>query len=145
MVPSGPFAMGPLAAGDAALSRPSAFLRGSQSQAGFGKDTTGSGTVKSEHATAPLPRNRDQVAAEDEPEMYSEEETGLAIVDLEDMKLLDAMAPDTLKRVKQRGKGEAKVGSEAADDEVKTSSAQGEPPAAAAACEAPCAEKARNT
>jgi DNA-directed RNA polymerase III subunit RPC4 len=123
MVPAGPFAMGPLAAGNTGMPRPSAFR---SSQQGFGRSIGGSGAVKAAHGVTSLPRNRDHLADDDEPEVYSEEESGLTIVDLEDVKLLDSMAPDALRKEKPKVKRKVKVKAEAPDGDVDMLAVKGE-------------------
>ena len=122
MVPAGPFAMGPLAAGMTGVSRPSAF-RGIRAQV---PSTSSGGGIKLEQGITSLPRNRDHLAADDEHEEYSEEESGLAIVDMEDVKLLDTMAPDALKKEKPKEKRKVKVKSEPVDGDVEILAATGQ-------------------
>lgn len=112
--------MGPLAAGMTGSSRPTAF-RGIRTQnAGVGSG------VKVEQGMASLPRNRDHLAGDDEHEEYSEEEPGLAIVDMEDVKMLDSMAPDALKKEKEKVKRKSKVKKEPLDGDVEILTAKGE-------------------
>ncbi|KIM33889.1 hypothetical protein M408DRAFT_87006 [Serendipita vermifera MAFF 305830] len=115
MVPAGPFAMGPLAAGMSGTSRPTAFAVSRSQNSG----TTSNVGMKAEHGTTSLSRNRDHLAADDEHEEYSEEEPGLAIVDLEDVKLLDIMAPDALKKERQKTKQKVKVKKEPVEGDAE--------------------------
>lgn len=99
--------MGPLAAGMAGMSRPAASYRsGPSGEMAVKKD----GAIKAEHAPS-LPRNRDQLILEEAREVYSDDE-GDVIVDLEEVKNLDFMAPDALKKEKRkepRGKSRTTV------------------------------------
>ncbi|PVG02001.1 hypothetical protein CPB86DRAFT_780897 [Serendipita vermifera] len=100
MVPAGPFALGPLAAGMSGVSRPSSYIGTSGS--GRSGGASNAGKVKPESAVV-LPRNRDQLAVDDAPEVYSDDdEFDTGVVDLEEVKLLDAMAPDALKKEKRK-------------------------------------------
>jgi DNA-directed RNA polymerase III subunit RPC4 len=106
MVPAGPFAMGPVAAGLAGVSRQGTSYRSGPSADKSGKSQA---AVKSEYVSS-LPRNRDQLLVDDTQEVYSDED-GDIIVDLEEVKVLDFMAPDALKKEKRKEKkGKTRVG-----------------------------------
>ncbi|CAG7847957.1 SubName: Full=Related to RPC53-47 kD subunit of DNA-directed RNA polymerase III {ECO:0000313/EMBL:CCA69457.1} [Serendipita indica DSM 11827] len=111
MVPVGPFAMGPVAAGMAGTSRSAAnvhtssgggpgVVRGGVKPSDITSGAKGGGTA--------LPQNRDTLVMDNEAhEIYSDDE-GVAIIDLEDVKALDYMAPDALKRERRKNKGKGK-------------------------------------
>jgi len=96
MIASGPFAMGPAAAASSGRRGPfvpnsSGRLAASErSELGF---TGGSAPA--------LPRNRDALAMEEDVEVYSD---GEEVVDLGDVKFLDPMAPDALKKERRKEK-----------------------------------------
>jgi DNA-directed RNA polymerase III subunit RPC4 len=108
MVPAGPFALGPLAAGMSGVSRPSSYIGASGSGKSGGASNAGRTKVES---TVVLPRNRDQLAVDDAPEVYSDDdEFDTGVVDLEEVKLLDAMAPDALKKEKRKDRKQSTKG-----------------------------------
>jgi DNA-directed RNA polymerase III subunit RPC4 len=95
MIASGPFAMGPAAA--------SSGRRGPFVSSSSGRLAP---SEKSEFGliggSAPaLPRNRDALAMEEDVEVYSD---GEEVVDLGDVKILDVMAPDALKKERRKEK-----------------------------------------
>ena len=93
---SGPFAMGPAAT--AASGR-----RGPLAPSSFGRLATSekSGLGLTGDSAPGLPRNRDALAMEEDAEIYSD---GEEVVDLGDVKVLDVMAPDALKKERRREK-----------------------------------------
>lgn len=116
MVPAGPFAMGPVAAGLASVSRQGSSYRTAASGDKAGKSEAG---IKAEHLSS-LPRNRDQLVMDDTLEIYSDDD-GEGVVDLEEVKGLDFMAPDALKREKRKdskGKGRPNVKREPVEDKL---------------------------
>lgn len=111
MVASGPFAMGPAAAAFSGRRGPivpnsSGRLAASEkSEIGL---TGGSAPA--------LPRNRDALAMEEDVEIYSD---GEEVIDLGDVKLLDVMAPDALKKERRKEKKKKVQGKEEAKADVK--------------------------
>ncbi|KAG8820352.1 hypothetical protein FRC19_008945 [Serendipita sp. 401] len=76
----------------------------------------GSG-AKAEAKPSVLPTNRDQLVIDDAPEVYSEDENEEGrVIDLEEVKMLDFMAPDALK--KERRKERKSKGKQVAKKEV---------------------------
>lgn len=106
---SGPFALGPSALSTPSTSRrQNQFIPTTSGRLG-GLDALKSGSSLTKTGAAPLlQRNRDDAAGllEDDVEVYSEGEgeDGGEIVDLWDVKRLDVMAPDALKREKKKEK-----------------------------------------
>lgn len=103
MTPSGPFAMGPSGAGITSSSKRNPNLFSGASSGTSGKTSTtgkvGQGLTKSPAAS--LPRNRDNLVVEDALEVYSSDED---VVDLDQVKNLDIMAPDALKKERRKEK-----------------------------------------
>jgi len=96
MIASGPFAMGPAAA--ASSGRRGPFVPSSSGRL-VASENSGLGLTG---GSAPgLPRNRDALAMEEDVEVYSD---GEEVVDLGDVKALDVMAPDALKKERRREK-----------------------------------------
>ncbi|KAG8840385.1 hypothetical protein FRB91_006148, partial [Serendipita sp. 411] len=117
MVPAGPFAMGPLAAGmSGTRNAPSSASYHTGSGPGTSGRAGGSGP-KAEPKPSVLPTNRDQLVIDDAPEVYSEDENEEGrVIDLEEVKMLDFMAPDALK--KERRKERKSKGKQVAKKEV---------------------------
>ena len=96
MIASGPFAMGPAAA--ASSGRRGPFV---PSSSGRLAPSEKSGLGLTGGSAPGLPRNRDALAMEEDVEVYSD---GEEVVDLGDVKVLDVMAPDALKKERKREK-----------------------------------------
>ncbi|KAG8818261.1 hypothetical protein FRC17_010887 [Serendipita sp. 399] len=121
MVPAGPFAMGPLAAGiSGSRHAPSSAPFTAAGPSTSGK--SGGSAAKAEGKPSTLPTNRDQLVIDDAPEVYSEDENEEGrIIDLEEVKTLDFMAPDALKkerRKERKSKGRQTVKKEVIDVDV---------------------------
>ncbi|KAF9517798.1 hypothetical protein BS47DRAFT_1325929 [Hydnum rufescens UP504] len=99
MTASGPFALGP---GEGSGRRAAPSMRivyGASGPAAIGP--AGSGSHTGLHARSLLSRANRLKAEEEDPEQYSDpDEPNMEIVDLNDVKALDWMAPDTLRRIK---------------------------------------------
>jgi DNA-directed RNA polymerase III subunit RPC4 len=110
MIASGPFAMGPAAA--ASSGRRGPFIPSSGRLTASEK--LGFGLIG---GSAPaLPRNRDALAMEDDVEIYSD---GEEVIDLGDVKALDVMAPDALRRERRREKNKKVRAKEETKADVK--------------------------
>jgi DNA-directed RNA polymerase III subunit RPC4 len=96
MIASGPFAMGPAAA--ASSGRRGPFVPNSYGRLAASEQSEPGLTGGSAPA---LPRNRDALAMEEDVEVYSD---GEEVVDLGDVKFLDVMAPDVLKKERRKEK-----------------------------------------
>jgi DNA-directed RNA polymerase III subunit RPC4 len=95
MIASGPFAMGPAAASSG---RRGPFVPNSYGRLAASEQSEPGLTGGSAPA---LPRNRDALAMEEDVEVYSD---GEEVVDLGDVKFLDVMAPDVLKKERRKEK-----------------------------------------
>ena len=111
MIASGPFAMGPAAA--ASSGRRGPFVSNSSGRL----TASGKSEIGLTGGLAPaLPRNRDALAMEEDVEVYSD---GEEVIDLGDVKLLDVMAPDALKRERRKVKKKKVQGKEEIKADVK--------------------------
>jgi len=102
---SGPFAMGPSLAGSGHRPAPRSHFT-SIMPSGLSKGgTLGSGLTQT---TAPTlgakkdPKSEGDMKAESDEELYSEPDEGVEIVDMNDIRKMDWMAPETLKRESER-------------------------------------------
>lgn len=110
MTASGPFAMGPSLAGKAGSSSGprSNFTPvvpggpGASAKLGAGLTQSAAptlgGGVKREGEINVLKRAEESKAEEDEEQVYSDQEDGVEIVDIEKVRMMDWMAPESLKR-----------------------------------------------
>ena len=128
MTASGPFAMGPAMQGAAGLRRtaaqsnfvpiiPGGLPRG-QLGAGLTNTTAPGVGIKREINDLGLSRERGETV-DDDGEVYSDPDEGVQIVDMENVRGMDWMAPESLRKEKARGKGKKKARKEGGDTKGK--------------------------
>ena len=128
MTASGPFAMGPAMQGAAGLRRtaaqsnfvpiiPGGLPRG-QLGAGLTNTTAPGVGIKRELNDLGLSRERGETV-DDDGEVYSDPDEGVQIVDMENVRGMDWMAPESLKRQKEAGKEKVKKEDPAKDAKTK--------------------------
>lgn len=106
MTASGPFALGPALAGSTSSARRAvpksnftpiaAPFKGSHTSLGAGLTNTAAPTIKSE-----LGKGKGKEKVAEYEEAYSDPDEGVEILDMEQVRSVDYMAPDILKQVKQ--------------------------------------------
>jgi len=107
MVASGPFAMGPALAGNQALrhpvSRPTDFMPAvpgsTAANAAFGESLT-----QTAAPTLQKSKDRGKAKVKEEEEEYSDPDEGVEIIDMNKIRDMDWMAPETLSEEKKREK-----------------------------------------
>ena len=119
MKASGPFAMGPSFTGSGRRSAPRSNFTPIIPSGPSRGDALGSGLTQTTAPTLGVkrdPKSEGDVKAESDEEVYSEPDEGVEIVDMNDIRKMDWMAPETLKReseykrrVKPKKKDEKKV------------------------------------
>lgn len=120
MTASGPFAMGPTLAGTSArrTAPRSNFTPiipqgpGASQRLGAGLSQTAApalGVKREPNDLGSLAKGKGK-SAEDEGEVYSDPDEGVEILDMENVRTMDWMAPETLKREKKSLKKERKEG-----------------------------------
>ena len=100
MTASGPFAMGPSLAGSGRRPAPRSNFT-STMPSGPSKGGLGLGLTRTTAPTLGVkqePKPEGEIQAENDEEVYSEPDEGVEIVDMHDVRKLDWMAPETLKR-----------------------------------------------
>lgn len=115
MTASGPFAMGPAMAGSTsrratprsnfAPIRPT----GPVASLGAGLSRTSAPSLKKEKEDASLGKGKNN---DDDAELYSDPDEGVEIVDMEDVRQMDWMAPESLRKDKSYGKKKLRVKNE---------------------------------
>ena len=116
MKASGPFAMGPSLAGSGRRPAPRSSFTPIIPPGPSKGGTLGSGLTRTTAPTLGVkkePGSEGDAKAENDEEVYSEPDDGVEIVDMHDIRKMDWMAPETLKReseykrkVKPKEKGE---------------------------------------
>lgn len=128
MVASGPFAMGPAMAGTSARrTAPRSNFTPIVPQGPGGTTRLGAGLTKSSAPSLGIKREPGQVnelggqgeerkkVDSDEEEVYSEPDEGVEIIDMDHVRTLDWMAPETLKKDKLLGRKKRKPKEEPGD------------------------------
>ena len=110
MTASGPFAMGPAMAGSAGSRRstPRSNFAPSIAPSTSGSSSLGAGLSK----TAPPSLRKDldlkgkgkEVKVEDDEEVYSDQDDGVEIIDIDNVRTMDWMAPETIRRERKPAK-----------------------------------------
>jgi DNA-directed RNA polymerase III subunit RPC4 len=117
MTASGPFAMGPTLAGTSARRTvPRANFTPIVPQGLGGTTRLGAGLTQTEAPTLGVKREPKEGGVapkdrktEDEVEVYSDPDEGVEIVDMDNVRAMDWMAPDSLKREKVKDKKKMKT------------------------------------
>ena len=125
MTASGPFAMGPAMAGNAGSRRstPRSNFAPSIAPSTSGSSSLGAGLSK----TAPPTLRKDldlkgkgkEVKPEEDEEVYSDQDEGVEIIDIDNVRTMDWMAPESIRRERKPAK---KVKRERAEPETRGSS-----------------------
>lgn len=127
MTASGPFALGPAMAGSAATKRtaprsnftpimPGGAARGAL---GVGLTSTTAPSIGLKREPGDVDALKMEDEPEDEAEVYSDPDEGVEIVDMENVRGMDWMAPESLKKEKDKGKGRKKRVKEEEDKKGK--------------------------
>ncbi|GJE90981.1 RNA polymerase III RPC4-domain-containing protein [Phanerochaete sordida] len=128
MTASGPFAMGPALAGTSARrTAPRSNFTPIVPQGPGGASRLGAGLTQTEAPTigvkrepgVPGTKEKERKVEEDEAEAYSDPDEGVEIVDMENVRTMDWMAPESLRKEKKPSK-KKKVKAEEADKKDKT-------------------------
>ena len=98
MKASGPFAMGPSLAGSGRRPAPRSNFTPTILSGPSKGGILGSGLTQTTAPILGLKRSDGDAKAESDEEVYSEPDEGVEIVDMNDVRKMDWMAPDTLKR-----------------------------------------------
>jgi DNA-directed RNA polymerase III subunit RPC4 len=101
MKASGPFAMGPSLAGTGRRPAPRSNFTPIMTSGSSKGGTLGSGLTQTTAPTLGVkkePTSGEGIKAESDEEAYSEPDEGVEIVDINDVRKMDWMAPETLKR-----------------------------------------------
>lgn len=128
MTASGPFAMGPAMQGAAGARRAAPqsnfmpIMPGGPSRGPLGAgltNTTAPGVgIKREVNDLSLPK-KEEGPVDDDGEVYSDPDEGVEIVDMENIRGMDWMAPESLRKEKAKGKGKGKARAKEADAKGK--------------------------
>lgn len=112
MTASGPFAMGPALAGTSARrTAPRSNFAPVAPPGGSGSAKLGAGLTQTTAPSLKKEREREAEAArvkKEEEEAYSDPDEGVEIVDMENVREMDWMAPESLRKEREAGKKKGK-------------------------------------
>ena len=116
MTASGPFAMGPTMAGNAASRRstPRSNFAPSIASSTSGSSTLGAGLSQTappilrKDSTDPKGKGKEVKVEDEDVEVYSDPDEGVEIIDIDQVRGMDYMAPESLRRERKRIKKEKK-------------------------------------
>ena len=113
MTASGPFAMGPALAGTSARrTAPRSNFAPVAPPGGSGSAKLGAGLTQTTAPSLKKEREREAEAArvkKEEEEAYSDPDEGVEIVDMENVREMDWMAPESLRKEREAGKKKGKT------------------------------------
>lgn len=107
MKASGPFAMGPSLVGSGRRPAPRSNFTPIMPSGPSKGGALGSGLTQTTAPTLGIkkePKSEDDVKVESDEEVYSEPDEGVEIVDISDVRKMDWMAPETLRRESEQKK-----------------------------------------
>ncbi|KAI0060961.1 hypothetical protein BV25DRAFT_1858047 [Artomyces pyxidatus] len=145
MTASGPFAMGPSRAGASGWrSTPRAAPTPIVPMGSGGSAAVGANLTRTAAPTLKKERGEKLVQVEDDAEVYSDPDEGVEIVDMENVRTMDWMAPESLRREREGDKKKKKAAKVKEDEERQAAKAKGVAPADAMEVEdrTPVAEEA---
>lgn len=128
MTASGPFALGPALAGQAGVRRAAPRANFTPVMpGGVGRSAIGAGLTNTTAPSIGLKREpndlnvlkKEGLEVDDEGEVYSDPDEGVEIIDMENVRGMDWMAPESLRKEREKGKGRKKAKKEEEDKRGK--------------------------